>query len=137
MKIIILKQKTLHFIMESPNGGYNLTVRSVRPNLSEYPNKRFPVVLKLQGSWGLMNWFLNEPKIQPTASDGMIFVSFNSQLREDYFYPFGDSDRDYSGFKDQVDVAAVLENITQNSNVNPNAIGIWSSSAGAIMAAGI
>lgn len=123
------------FTLQSPNGDYDLTVRSVRPKLSLYSDKKFPAVLKLAGGWGAMTGLLNSKLTENAASEGIIFVAFDSSMRTDY--PVGSSERDYKGFKDQDDVAVVLQNIFDNPNVDQNTVGVWSWSSGAILASGV
>jgi hypothetical protein len=123
------------FTLKSPN-GYDLNVRSVRPKLSIYPNKKFPAVLKLAGGWGTMTKLLNGEMIRKAVSKGIIFVAFNSPIRVSP--DSAEASRgDYKGFKEQADVAEVLKYIVESSNVSLNAIGIWSHSSGAILAAGV
>lgn len=123
------------FTLKSPN-GYDLNVRSVRPKLSIYPTEKFPAVLKLAGGWGTMTKLLNGEMIKKASSKGIIFVAFNSPIRVSP--DSAEASRgDYKGFKEQADVAEVLKYIVESSNVNPNAIGIWFHSSGAILAAGV
>ncbi|MFV2071792.1 MAG: hypothetical protein ACC742_03960 [Thermoanaerobaculales bacterium] len=117
------------------NNGYDLYVRSVRPKLALYPDDRFPAVLELAGGWGEMTFLLNSETIREAASNGVIFVAFDSPTRTDY--PVGSSERDYKGFKDQDDVAEVLNDIFNNPNVSSTMVGVWTRSSGALLASGV
>ena len=123
------------FTLKSPN-GYDLNVRSIRPKLSVYPSEKFPAVLKLAGGWGIMTDILNGERIKKSASEGIIFVAFNSPIRVSPDSAAASSG-DYKGFKEQADVAAVLKYIVESPNADTNVIGVWSHSSGAILAAGV
>ena len=123
----------VEFTLKSPN-GYDLSVRSIRPKLSQYPDEKFPAVLRLAGGWGPMTGLLSGEMTKKAAA-GLIFVAFDSPMRTDY--PVGSPERDYKGFEDQDDVAVVLKDIVENPQVDKDLIGVWTSSSGAILAAGV
>lgn len=123
------------FILRSPN-GYDLTVRSVRPKISLYPSIKFPAVFRLAGGWGGMYDIINGEPTKKAASRGIIFLTFDSPMRIDY--PVGSPKGDYKGFKDQDDVAIVLEKgIIENQHVDKSAIGFWTHSSGALLASSV
>ncbi|MBN2067592.1 MAG: hypothetical protein JW744_03945 [Candidatus Diapherotrites archaeon] len=119
------------FSLRSPN-SYDLSVRILRPKLELYPNEKFPAVLKLAGGWGEMTGQLDSPLAEEAAKKGITFVAFDSPTRINY--PVGSSERDYKGFKDQADVAEVLEFMFNSPGIDSERIGIWSSSSGALLA---
>lgn len=133
------KTEDVTFTLGGPN-GYDLNVRTVRPKLSEYSDKKFSAVLIVGGGWGAMTPFLNQDMVRKTSSDGVIFVAFDSPVRTDNMdgrKPIINDKRDYKGFKDQADVAFVLEYIFKNPNVNTDVVGVWSSSSGALLTSGV
>jgi hypothetical protein len=127
------------FTLEGPN-GYGLTVRSVRPKLSLYPDEKFPAVLVVGGGWGAMTPFLKQDEVKKAASGGIIFVAFDSPVRTENMngnIPIINEKRDYKGFKDQADLAFVLGHIFENPSVDTGAVGVWSASSGALMVSGV
>jgi len=129
------KIEDITFTLKSPN-GYDLSVRSVRPKFSLYPDIKFPAVFRIAGGWGNMTGLLNGEMTKKTASRGIIFIAFDSPMRINY--PVGSPKRDYKGFKDQADVAVVLKNaIIENPYVDTNSIGLWTHSSGALLASSV
>ena len=43
------------------NNGYQIAVRVIGPKFSEYPNEKFPAVLRIGGGWGTSSFLLNSP----------------------------------------------------------------------------
>ncbi len=117
------------------NTGYRIRVYTVSPRFSEYPDMKFPAVLRIGGGWGTSEGLLKNQRTAEAASRGLVVVGFATEPKKEE--DIGSGLRDYNGFKDQDDVATILASILNHPNVNPNMVGIWSHSNGITLASGV
>jgi hypothetical protein len=117
------------------SSGYSILVRFVAPRFSKYPNKRFPAVLRIAGGWGPSTFLLEHPLTQKAAERGLVVVAFDSEPKTTQ--EVGSTLRNYNGFRDQDDVALVLQAIFEHPGIDPSRVGVWSHSNGITLAAGV
>lgn len=124
-----------YFLDMQSNHGYALRVRAVRPKFTAYPDRRFPVLLRIAGGWGPSNFLLDSPRTREAAARGIVLVTFDSEPKVKERPP--SPVLDYNGFKDQDDVALVLLTVLEHPSVDPARAGVWSHSNGITLAAGV
>jgi hypothetical protein len=121
-----------------PISGIQLYARILQPDPALYPGEQFPAVVLVPGGTGDGAPAINSSQFSRLAAQGFIVAGFNAPGRGNG-QPGNlrsDGSEDCNGFAGQNALKAVIEYMAALPNVDPNLIGVNTSSYGITMGAG-
>ncbi len=129
---------TLETWVTEPNSGVQIYTRVLGPDPAGSPGERFPAVILVPGGTGAGAPAIDRPEYRRLASWGFVVVTFNppgrgngrpGNLRSG-------GEEDYNGFAGQDALKAVIEFVAGLGGVDPNNLGLRTSSFGIALGAG-